>query len=92
MCTYCNEIILQHLESEEYDEDMPRWMYNYNDAKDEHFDVGPTLYTTMELEQNLEIDADDLDKASEKILEEMPLENNDDEETKNHQSLDKPYI
>ena len=37
------------------------------------------LCTTMEIEQNLEIDADELHKASEKTLGEMHLENNDDE-------------
>ena len=75
---YCNEKILQHLESEEYEEDMPRWMY-CDGAEDDHFDVGPMLCTTVEIEQNLEIDADELHKASEKTLGEMHLENSDHE-------------
>ena len=37
---YCNEKILQRIESEEYEEDMPTWMYDCNDSKDEPFDVG----------------------------------------------------
>ena len=79
---YCNEKNLHHLENEEYKEDMPRWMYNCNVAEDEHFDVGPMLCTIMEIEQNLEIDADELHKASEKTLREMYLENNYDEADK----------
>ena len=50
--------------------------------EDEHFDVGPMLCTTVEIEQNLEIDADELHKASEKTLREMHLENSDDEAKK----------
>ena len=48
----------------------------------EHFDVGPMLCMPIELKQNLEIDADELHKASEKTLGEMHLENNDDEADK----------
>ena len=48
---YCNEKFLLHIESKEYEEDIPRWMYNCNDAKDEHFDVGLMLCTPIELEQ-----------------------------------------
>ena len=76
---YYNEKILQHLESEEYEEDMPTWMYDCNGAEDEHFDVGPMLCTTMEIEQNLEIDANELHKASEKTLGEMHFGNSDHE-------------
>ena len=79
MYMYCNEKNLQHLENKEYEEDMPRWMYNCNAAEVEHFDVGPMLCTTMEIEKNLEIDVDELHKASEKTLGEMHLENSDHE-------------
>ena len=54
---YCNEKILQLIESKEYKEEIPRWMSNCNDAEDEHFNVGPAFCMTMEIEQNLEIDA-----------------------------------
>ena len=47
---YCNEKILQHLESKEYEENMPRWMYDCNDVEDEHFDVGLMLCKTVEIE------------------------------------------
>ena len=57
-------------------------MYNCNGAEDEHFDVGPMLCTMVEIEQNLEIDADELHKASKKTLGERHLENNDDEADK----------
>ena len=76
---YCNEKILQRLESEEYEEDMPRWMYDCKGVEDEHFDVGHMLCTMVEVEQNLEIDAYELHKASEKTLGEMHLENSDHE-------------
>ena len=76
---YCNEKILQHLEIKEYEEDMPRWMYDCNGAEDEHFDARPMLCTTVEIDQNLEIDANELHKAREKNLGEMHLENSDHE-------------
>ena len=41
--------------------------------------LGSMLCTIMEIEQNLEIDADELHKASEKTLGEMHLENSDHE-------------
>ena len=51
MYMYCNEKILQRIESEEYEQDMPRWMYDCNDSEDEPYDVGPTSCTIMEVVQ-----------------------------------------
>ena len=58
---YCNEKILKRIESESYEEEMPRWMYECNDDDSDNFDVGPIICTSTELEQNLSISTDDLE-------------------------------
>ena len=75
---YCNEKILRHIESEEYEEDMPRWIYDCEDVLDENFDVGPTSCTSLEIEDNLHNDLHELDLADERINGERILEQDSD--------------
>ena len=69
---YCNERILKRIESESYEEEMPRWMYECNDDHSDNFDVEPITCTSTELEQNLSISKNDLKivltKLDKKIL------------------------
>lgn len=75
---YCNEKILRHIESEEYEEDMPRWMYDCDDAVDENFDVGPVTCTSIELDDNLDVDLNELNQACDRVENKIILENDDD--------------
>ena len=65
---YCNEKILGHIESNEYVEDMPRWMYDCDDVEDDHFDVGLVLCTSLQVEENLEIDSEELSQACDRVI------------------------
>ena len=65
---YCNEKILGHMESNEYIEDMPIWMYDCDDMEDDHFDVGPMLCTSLQVEENLEIDSEELSQACDRVI------------------------
>ena len=49
-----------------------------NDSEDEPFDVRPIFNTITDVEENLEIDAEDFEKAVDKIVGQMPVENSDD--------------
>ena len=79
---YCNEKILQHIEDEAYKEDMPRWMYECKEV-DECFDVGPSLCTSVELDENLDNNVDKLHQACDRVPNDSILEQEDqiEEET-----------
>ena len=70
---YCNKKILQHIQNEEYEEDMPRWMYKCKDIEDKWFDVGPSLCTSIALDKNLDNDLDKLNQACETLEQKMVL-------------------
>lgn len=81
---YCNENILQHIEIEEYEEDMPRWMYHCDDVEGADFDVGPALCTDLELEENLDIDLDKFNEACDRVGNERISENDDQIKEEEH--------
>lgn len=50
---FCNEKILQHIQSQGYEEEMSQWTYDCTTQDGEEFYVGPPQCTAEEIEQNL---------------------------------------
>ena len=47
---YCNEKILSHIESNDYEEGMPTWIYDCQEDDDCDFNVGSPRCTTADIE------------------------------------------
>ena len=58
---------------------MPRWMYECKDV-DECFDVGPSLCTSVELDESLDNDVDKLHQAYDRVHNDSLLEQKDQTE------------
>ena len=78
---FCNEKILQHIESQVYEENMPTWMYDCSGEDENDFDVGPAQCTTEDLERNLEVNMDEINKILQRKLVGTQLISNSDDDS-----------
>lgn len=78
---FCNEKILQHIESQGYEEDMPTWVYDCTTQEEDDFDVGTSQCTLQQLDENLQVDMDEIEDLLEDRLAKPTLFDDNDEET-----------
>ena len=79
---YCNEKILSHIESNDYEEGMPTWVYDCREDDDDcDFNVGVPLCTTANIEENLTIDVVGNDQFAQREFREIEPLNDDNTNT-----------